>query len=100
MTLREKQSGFVRMVAKLIEYAYGLGYEMTFGDAWARDGHREGSSHYKRLAIDLNLFRGGLWLKGTEDHRVLGEYWESLSPHTTWGGRWEDGNHYSFGEGR
>jgi len=94
MTLREKQSKFVRMVADLIIYAYQQGYELTFGDAWARDGHRPNSLHYIRLAIDLNLFKDGKWLKETEDHRPLGEYWESIGG--VWGGRWGDGNHYSL----
>jgi len=50
----------------------------------------------KRLAIDLNLFKDGEYLTDTEDHRFLGEFWESLGG--TWGGRWDDGNHYSWGE--
>jgi hypothetical protein len=94
MTLREKQSKFVRMVAMLILFATSRGYELTFGDAWAREGHRPGSLHYDRLALDLNLFRDGRYLKTTEDHRELGEYWESLGG--AWGGRFDDGNHYSL----
>jgi len=94
MTLREKQSRFVWMVSRLIRYAYNLGYEMTFGDAWARDGHKENSNHYIRLAMDLNLFRAGQYLDRTEDHRVLGEYWEAIGG--SWGGRFGDGNHYSL----
>jgi len=86
------------MVSLLILYAYQLGYEVTFGDAWARDGHRDGSFHYKRLAIDLNLFKDGRYLRSTESHRPLGEFWESIGG--TWGGRWDDGNHYSLGESR
>jgi hypothetical protein len=54
MTLRQKQSKFVKMVALLILYTYELGYEITFGDAWAKKGHKKGSFHYQRLAIDLN----------------------------------------------
>ena len=98
MTLREQQSLFVKMVAALIEHAYNLGYELTFGDAYANDGHRIGSFHYKRLAIDLNLFKDGVFCPDSEDHRPLGEFWESLGG--TWGGRFKqpDGNHYSLGE--
>ena len=44
------------MVALLILFAYEKGYELSFGDAFATDGHIEDSLHYKRLAIDLNLF--------------------------------------------
>lgn len=97
MSDREKQSVFVKKVALLILFIYDQGYELTFGDAWAKSGHMRGSFHYKRLAIDLNLFKGGVWLDGTEDHTFAGEFWESIGG--TWGGRWSDGNHYSWGEG-
>jgi len=99
MTLRQKQSKFVRMVADLIIWAYDNGYEMTFGDAYVstRTGHRQGSLHYDRLAIDLNLFKDGEWLQDTEEHQPLGEYWESIGG--TWGGRFNDGNHYSLEHG-
>ena len=96
MTLRQEQSIFARKVADLIIFAYDQGYELTFGDAFAKGGHKEGSFHYKRLAIDLNLFKGGVYLTKTEDHRALGEYWESIGG--SWGGRFDDGNHYSWGE--
>lgn len=97
MSDREKQSIFVRKVALLILFIYDQGYELTFGDAWAKSGHMRGSFHYKRLAIDLNLFKDGVWLDDTEDHTFAGEFWESIGG--TWGGRWGDGNHYSWGEG-
>jgi len=61
--------------------------------------HSNLSFHYERLAVDFNLFRNGEYLDKTEDHRILGEYWESLHEKCTWGGRWNDGNHYSWGEG-
>lgn len=96
MTLREKQSIFARKIALLILYIYERGYEVTFSDAYATDGHKDNSFHYKRLAIDLNLFKGGVYLKETKDHIQFGLFWESIGG--TWGGRWEDGNHYSFGE--
>jgi len=94
LTLREKQSKFVRMIATLIQFAYEAGYELTFGDAWAKTGHKEGSLHYVRLAVDFNLFKDGRWLATTEDHKKLGEFWESIGG--TWGGRFKDGNHYSL----
>jgi hypothetical protein len=96
LTLREQQSEFVLAVGRLIRYAYALEYELTFGDAAATSGHRAGSFHYKRLAIDLNLFRDGVYLTETEDHEPLGIFWESLGG--SWGGRWGDGNHYSWNE--
>ncbi len=98
MSLRQKQSYFVVMVGKLILFAYENGYELTFGDAYAHDGHIEGSFHYSRLAIDLNLFKNGKYLTKTEDHKKLGEYWKSIGG--SWGGDFPDpdGNHYSLGE--
>lgn len=98
MGIRNRQAEFVFMVAKLINFAYDKGYELTFGDAFATTGHIKGSFHYIRLAIDLNLFKNGVYLTQTEDHKELGEYWESIGG--TWGGRFGDGNHYSYGEGK
>jgi len=100
MTLRERQSKFAHLTAYLILFANQRGYEVTYGDAWAHeeDGrHKANSKHYQRLAVDLNLFRNGKYLMRTEDHRELGEYWESLDPECVWGGRFEDGNHYQYG---
>lgn len=97
MSLRKQQSQFVKMVGKLIIHVYSKGDELTFGDTKATGGHKEGSFHYKGLAIDLNLFREGVYLTKTEDHAEYGKYWESIGG--SWGGRWNDGNHYSLGEG-
>ena len=97
MSLLKEQTAFSLAVAKLIQFAYARGYEITLGDAWAHDRHKDDSFHYKRLAIDLNLFKAGKWLDKTEDHTELGEFWQELGG--SWGGDWQDGNHYSWGEG-
>ena len=96
MSLRDQQIEFVLKVAELIQWAYAQGYTLSFGDAWAKSGHKEGSFHYKRLAIDLNLFLEGKYLDDTDFYRPLGAYWISIGG--TWGGRWNDGNHFSWGE--
>jgi len=107
MTLGQKQRLFTALIAKLIEYAYAHGYELTFGDAFrdprvhgqmgVKVGYSHASSNHKqRLAVDFNLFRDGVFLSNTEDHKTLGEYWESLDPLCRWGGRFNDGNHYSI----
>lgn len=96
--LVEKQNRFTELIALLIQFAHAKGYYLSFGDAWAKTGHIDGSFHYKRLAIDLNLFKGGTFLQKTDDHKELGDFWESLDPLCSWGGRWNDGNHYSYGE--
>jgi len=100
MTLGQKQRRFTRLVGMLIDFAYMKGYELSFGDAWAKDGHKVGSLHYDRLAIDLNLFKDGKYLREASNHAFLGKFWKSLDPNATWGGDWEskDANHYSFGE--
>ena len=108
MSLREKQSQFARMIPGLILKALEMGYEVTLGDAY-RDPRVHGafgkpggygaakSFHKQRLAIDLNLFKDGKYLEGSDAHLPLGEWWESQGG--TWGGRFRDGNHYSLGEG-
>lgn len=109
MTLGQKQRLFTKLVAQLIQYAYAQGYELTLGDAY-RDPRVHGdvgvkksyssanSVHKQRLAIDLNLFKGGAYQTSTEAHKPLGEYWKSLHPECRWGGDFStpDGNHYSM----
>jgi hypothetical protein len=107
-TLRQKQSRFARLVPRLIDKAFALGYEVTLGDAF-RDPRVHGdmgvrksyshpySTHKLKLAIDLNLFRNGEYLEGSDAHRQLGEWWEKQDKDCRWGGRFNDGNHYSFG---
>ncbi len=98
MSLGSNQRKFTKAVGMLINHAYYLGYELTLGDAMATDGHSSNSFHYKRLAIDLNLFKDGEYLTTTEAHAELGAYWKSIGG--TWGGDFKrkDGNHYSWGE--
>lgn len=107
MSLGNEQRKFTLMVSQLITYAYELGYELTFGDAY-RDPRvfgevgekksgsygKPASNHKIRLAVDFNLFLNGEYLTTTEDHKILGEYWEKLGG--SWGGRFNDGNHYSL----
>jgi hypothetical protein len=97
MGLRKQQSDFMNALGKLIVRAYSLGYELTPGDTYpGKFKHKQGSFHELGLAIDLNLFIDGHFQTSTEAHRPLGEYWESIGG--TWGGHWNDGNHYSWGE--
>ena len=97
MSLRKRQSAFAALVPRLIDKARDLGFEVTLGDAY-RDPRcpygSKSSRHKSRLAIDLNLFRDGEYLTDTEDHRNLGEWWESQGG--IWGGRVNDGNHYEY----
>lgn len=99
MTLREQRTLFSKLVPRLIDHAFEFGYEVTIGDCYrdprAPYGHPT-SCHKVGLAIDLNLFKDGVYLETTESHQELGEYWESLDPLCRWGGSWDDGNHYSM----
>ena len=115
MTLGQKQRLFMSLLPRLIDYIYAQGYECTMGDGY-RDPRSHGkqgsegpygrpqSAHKGRLAVDLNLFRGGVYLDDTEAHRPLGEYWKSLNSFCVWGGdfdydgdgKGDDGNHYSM----
>ena len=96
---RQRQHQFVKMVEQLLHRAHLLGYEITFGDAYRDPRCPYGSlksKHHQRLAIDLNLFKNGVWLTDTKDHEILGVFWESIGG--TWGGRFgkPDGNHYEL----
>jgi len=96
-TLIEKQHRFTMMIADLLQFADREGYMVT-GSDWYRDsrcgyGH-PASLHRLRLAFDINIFKDGRFLTRTEDHLILGTFWESMGG--TWGGRWGDGNHYSL----
>ena len=96
-SLREKQTRFVWMVADLLQYAKSIKFELTLGDAYRDDRCMYGqpfSLHKKRLAIDLNLFIDGQYMASSTAHKPLGEYWESIGG--SWGGRFNDGNHYSL----
>ena len=96
----------MKMVAELVLWSYEHGYELTFGEAYrtpeqvalnAKNGSGIANSlHTKRLAVDLNLFKGGEYLKEGLDYTPLGEHWESLGG--SWGGRFSrpDGNHFSL----
>lgn len=99
MKLSEAQQIFAYHVGCLITHATAAGYTVTFGHAYRCPDcpvGKQNSNHKKRLAVDLNLFRDGVYLDDTEDHRELGEYWEALDSANRWGGNFsnKDGNHY------
>jgi len=106
MSLGSAQREFTLDVADLIYFIYESGYECTLGDAF-RDKRSHGemgeklaygrakSAHKQRLAIDLNLFKDGVYLSTTEAHRPFGLWWKSRHPDNVWGGDFDDGNHYS-----
>lgn len=111
-----KQSNFMGNVAKLILFIYSRGYTCSGGELlrtpemaaiYAKRGTGiKNSQHIKKLAIDLNLFKDGVYLTDTSHHRQFGEYWMTLNPENRWGGDWDmdhlteegedDGNHYEM----
>lgn len=102
------QEEFAQQVANLIKKAGELGYGVTLGEAWrspeqARINATKGSGianslHTERLAIDLNLFRDGVYITDEHGHRELGTWWKSIGPRYRWGGDFTrpDPNHYSI----
>lgn len=104
LTLGEKQRKFTRMIGELIAWAYANGFQLTFGEAhrpqvtadwYASQGKGiKNSLHTKRLAVDFNVFKNGEFLTSGDQFKALGEFWESIGG--TWGGRFNDGNHFSL----
>lgn len=95
--LLHKQQEFTVAIAKLILYADSLGCQLTFGDCYAGGafGHMENSNHYRRLAVDFNLFVEGEYINDGDNHMwaKLHEYFEELggAPMIK-----KDANHFSF----
>lgn len=104
--LLQRQWQMTRMLPELINFIHSQGYECTLGDAFrdprvfGKIGERKGygeskSAHKQKLAIDLNLFKpDGTYLSKTESHKVIGAFWKSKGG--SWGGDFQDGNHYSL----
>jgi hypothetical protein len=87
-----KQQRFAMCFGMLIDFAIKQGYQITFPGEHVN--HIKNSLHFIGLAKDINLFRNNKYLVKTEDYLELGEYWESLGG--TWGGRFNDGCHFSI----
>jgi len=111
-TLGQHQRRFLPLVAKLIAYAYEQGYELTAGEMYrspeqaalnAQHGTGIANSlHTLRLAVDLQLFKDGVYLTDSALYKPLGDYWKMLDPACAWGGDFTtrtDGNHFSLSWG-
>lgn len=103
------QEEFAQSMARLIQKASQLGYGVTLGDAYrspqqaaanaASGSGISNSLHCERLAIDLNLFKDGVYITDDQGHRELGTWWKGLGPKYRWGGDFttrKDFNHYSI----
>ena len=111
MTLAQRQQIFAKNVAYLILEIYTNGDACTFGEAWrtpemAEINAKKGvgiknSLHIQRLAIDLNLFKDGIYTDDVEDYRHYGDYWKELNPDNNWGGdfiKLHDQFHFSMSD--
>lgn len=118
MSLVNKQWEFLKNVAKLIQFAEKKGYKLTGGELYRSADQQKiylqngqtlnaYSKHQERLAIDLNLFIGNVYITDTALYKELGEFWTSLHPRNRWGGDWNrngilsderflDGNHFEM----
>lgn len=107
MSLRQARCDFSRCLADLIIHATELGYEAAFDEVTERitekdptSDHMKGSLHHIGLAGDVLLYKDGKYLTSTEEYLPLGTFWESLGITRNlplrWGGRFKDGNHFSY----
>lgn len=126
MSLREKQSVFALNFAKLVQYAYSIGYEITYGEGLrtksqqylyfegfdiekigaslklyksTRRSKTMNSKHLLKLAHDINLFKNGQIQTDAEAFKPLAKYWKSLHPANESGYDWGwDLGHFQMNE--
>lgn len=99
-----RQQVFTMNVAKLIMYVNANGYQVTFGETVRSKDEAEAnakkgigirdSNHCYRMAIDLNFFKDGKYLKNGKDYKFAGTYWQSLNKYNEWFAK--DGNHFEM----
>ncbi len=110
LSLGQKQELFAILYAQHVAWLNQKGYRTRLGDLF-RDPRAFGevgeegpygapySMHKDKCAGDINLFKNGKFLTKTSDHLESGRKWESRHPLCCWGGRFDDGNHYSITHG-
>jgi len=97
MKLSQRQRIFTKNIGLLIEFAYAIDIELTFGHAWRSleeqkrlksEGKSQtlNSKHLNRLAVDFNFFINGKLTYDFHKIKVLGDFWESLNSRNRWGG--------------
>jgi hypothetical protein len=96
MTLGEHQEAFTEDMLKLLLQALNLGYKIRMGEVqrpvemqelYVKTGRSKtmNSLHLKKCAADIHFIKDGKVCYPKE----LGDYWESLSKLTQWGGNWK-----------
>lgn len=108
MTLHDAQALHVKLVASLIKFTYNSGFQLTWGEAYRTTeqaqwdvAHKTGilmSVHCDRLAVDLQLFKDGVYITDSAAYKFMGDYWKSLDPSCRWGGDFHtvDADHFSI----
>ena len=101
--LLELQMEFSVKMADFISRLNLAGYQITMGECYRTKEQAElnakkgigiaNSLHCDRLAVDLNLFKEGKLLTA-DGYLPAGLIWEKMGG--TWGGRFNDGHHYSL----
>jgi len=92
---------FTQMVNLLCDFMRLHGYQPALDWVKREPGcphYMKGTYHEYGLAVDIHLYKDGHYFSGTQDHALFGQFWEFIGG--TWGGAWDDGNHYSYLEGR
>jgi hypothetical protein len=107
MTLSDARREFTRMLADLLDWCQVNGYAVAIDMGKrcpdCKVGHPK-SLHKLGLAADILLYQdmnrdGDLndtedYITNSSDYLPMGEYWERIGG--SWGGRFNDGNHFSL----
>lgn len=108
MTLSEAQRLHVRCFTNMLNWGFKNGYEFTWSQALrtqaealanAKSGAGIAHSlHLIRLAVDINVFKDGVYLTKVEDYKPFGDYWKAQNPLCIWGGDFAspDADHFSI----
>ena len=93
--LLEKRLRFTRYLAGLIEMAnsvpnHQVAIRRDFDEANESIRHMRGSLHYLGLAVDLDLYIGGVYATDSANYRHLGEWWKMQADDCKWGGSFRD----------
>ena len=80
--LFDKRAKFTALMVQLLAFMISEDYTPLLG----KDGlkHMAGSLHFDGLAEDIDLFKDGVYLDKTEDHKQFGEHWKILYPDCRW----------------
>lgn len=106
--LSNKQNRFASYVAKLIQFIqsqkiYTVGRMQILRSQTEAETNAinntgiVNSLHLDGLAVDVPIFLNGVLLTKSEDYKLFGVYWKTLSRDCNWGGDFvkKDGNHFS-----